>query len=170
MRSDASRTSNRFKLFEKSSMRSVADPPAIEILATRMAEQKTITQQTIDIRVRYPEADPMGYVHHSVYLQYFEMGRIELLRHIGQSYADLEKQGVLFVVTKMEIRYRAPARFDDLLQITTRLVRQGPVRLDHAYEVRRGEVLVCEGNSTIACVGPDGVPRAIPDAVLVAES
>ena len=57
-------------------------------------------QQTITIRVRYPEVDGMGYLHHSRYLQYFEMGRVELLRQLGVSYADLERSGVFFVVVK----------------------------------------------------------------------
>ena len=68
---------------------------------------------SIPIRVRYPEVDAMGYLHHSRYLQYFEMGRIELLRSLGVSYADLEKQGVFFVVVKVECRYKAPARYDE---------------------------------------------------------
>jgi acyl-CoA thioester hydrolase len=132
-----------------------------------MSTAAPILAQAIPIRVRYPEADPMGYVHHSVYLQYFEMGRIELLRHAGHSYADLEKQGVLFVVTRMEVRYRAPARFDDELLLTTKLIKQGMVRLDHAYEIHRGTTRIVEGQSTIACVGPDGEPKAIPESVLV---
>ena len=61
-------------------------------------------QHTITIRVRYPEVDAMGYLHHSRYLQYFEMGRVELLRTLGVSYADLERQGVFFVVVKVEVK------------------------------------------------------------------
>jgi acyl-CoA thioester hydrolase len=118
---------------------------------------------SIPIRVRYPEADPMGYLHHSVYLQYFEMGRIELLRSMGHSYAQLEASSVFFVVTRLEVKYRAPARFDDELTLTVHLVREGPVRLDHAYEVRRGETLCAEGSTTIACVGRDGQARAVPE-------
>ena len=68
-----------------------------------------IRSLAIPIRVRYPEADPMGYLHHSVYLQYFEIGRIELLRSLGHRYVDLEAAGVFFVVTKLEVKYRAPA-------------------------------------------------------------
>jgi acyl-CoA thioester hydrolase len=117
----------------------------------------------LPLRVRYPEADPMGYLHHSVYLQYFEMGRIELLRAMGHSYADLEAAGVFFVVTKIEVKYRAPARFDDELQLTVNLVREGPVRLDHTYELRKGDTLLAEGTTTIACVGRDGQARAMPD-------
>ncbi len=118
---------------------------------------------TLPIRVRYPEADPMGYLHHSVYLQYFEMGRIELLRSRGHSYADLESAGVFFVVTKVEVKYRAPARFDDELTLRVDLVREGPVRLDHTYELRKAHVLLAEATTTIACVGPDGQARAMPD-------
>lgn len=120
-------------------------------------------QQTITLRVRYPEVDAMGYLHHSRYLQYFEIGRVELLRQLGFSYADLEQQGVFFVVTKAEIRYRAPARYDEELQLTTRVVKQTHVRYDHAYELRRGPALLAEGTTTIACVGRDGQVRQIPD-------
>ncbi|MFT3787164.1 MAG: thioesterase family protein [Tepidisphaeraceae bacterium] len=127
---------------------------------------KPIVSITLPIRVRYPEADPMGYLHHSVYLQYFEMGRIELLRAGGHSYADLEAAGVFFVVTKLDVKYRAPARFDDELTLTVHLVRQGPVRLDHAYELRKGEQLLAEANTTIACVGRDGQVRQIPDDIV----
>jgi acyl-CoA thioester hydrolase len=126
-----------------------------------------IASLTIPIRVRYPEADPMGYLHHSVYLQYFEMGRIELLRHLGHRYADLERAGVFFVVTKVEVRYRAPARFDDDLLLSVHLVREGPVRLDHAYELRKSDVVICEAQTTIACVGRDGQARAIPDEMVI---
>ena len=127
------------------------------------APKPPIVSITIPVRVRYPEADPMGYLHHSVYLQYFEMGRIELLRSIGHSYADLEAAGVFFVVTKVEVKYRAPARFDDELKLTVNLVREGPVRLDHTYELRKGDTLLAEACTTIACVGRDGQARAMPD-------
>lgn len=120
-------------------------------------------QHTLQIRVRYPEADPMGYLHHSRYLQYFEMGRIELLRSLGHSYADLEKRGVLFVVAKVEIRFRAPARFDDELTLITRIARQTHVRIDHAYELRRGETLLAEGTTTIACVDREGKLTVMPE-------
>ena len=70
-----------------------------------------INNHTISIRVRYTEVDAMGYLHHSRFLQYFEMGRIEFLRALGFSYADLEREGVFFVVTKAEVSFKiAPAR------------------------------------------------------------
>ena len=122
-----------------------------------------MTEQTIDIRVRYPEVDPMGCVHHSRYLQYFELGRVELLRAMGYAYAELERQGVYFVVVKAEIRYRATARYDEELTLTTRVARQTTVRIDHAYELKRDGTLLAEGSTTIACVDKSGQLQQIPE-------
>jgi acyl-CoA thioester hydrolase len=124
------------------------------------------TSYSINIRVRYPEVDAMGYLHHSRYLQYFEMGRVELLRSLGFSYAELEKEGVFFVVVKVEARFRAPARYDEELTLITKVTRQTNVRYDHAYELRRGSDLLAEGTTTIACVGRDGQLQQIPHALL----
>ena len=119
-------------------------------------------QNTLKLRVRYPEVDAMGYLHHSRFLQYFELGRVELLRDMGVSYADLEKQGIFFVVTKAEVRYKQPARYDEELTLLTKVVKQTHVRYDHAYELRRGDTLLAEGTTTIACVGRDGSLQKIP--------
>ncbi|MEM8873495.1 MAG: thioesterase family protein [Planctomycetota bacterium] len=126
-------------------------------------DPKPLAENVLTLRVRYPEVDAMGYLHHSRYLQYFEMGRVELLRDLGQSYADLERAGVFFVVTKAELRYRQPARYDDEVTVITRLVKQTHVRYDHEYEIKRGGLLLATGATTIACVGRDGAVRQIPD-------
>jgi acyl-CoA thioester hydrolase len=126
-----------------------------------------ISQNTITLRVRYPEVDAMGYLHHSRYLQYFEMGRVELLRSMGHSYADLEREGVFFVVVKVECRYKAPARYDEEVTLTTRVIKQTHVKIEHAYELRRGETLLAEATTTIACVGRDGQVRQIPEHLVV---
>src|SRR5580704_6445232 len=96
----------------------------------------------IQIRVRYAETDRMGLLHHANYLVYFEQGRIELLRARGLSYKDLEDQGYLLVLTKLEVRYRAPARYDDLLTLKTTVVKTTAVRIDHRYELSRDGVLL----------------------------
>ena len=131
-----------------------------------MPSPPPVTSHTITLRVRYPECDPMGYLHHSIFLQYFELGRVELLRAIGFSYADMERDGVFFVVARAQVAYKAPARYDDELTLTTNVVRQTHVRIDHAYELRRGETLLAEGTTTIACVGRDGQVRQIPDYLM----
>jgi acyl-CoA thioester hydrolase len=122
-------------------------------------------KHTIKFRVRYPEVDSMGYAHHSRFLQYFEMGRVELLRSMGIAYADLEAQGVFFAVANAEVRYRSPARYDDELTLTTTVVRQTSVRYDHSYVLMRGETLIAEGQTTIACVDRQGQPMQIPESL-----
>lgn len=121
-----------------------------------------LKEHEITFRVRYPECDPMNLVHHSRFFQYFEMGRVELLRANGIPYTQLEMAGVLFVVAKIECRYKAPARYDDELTLATRIVRQTHVRIDHAYVLKREHTLIAEGSSTIACVDRQGNLRQIP--------
>src|SRR5437660_6058473 len=126
------------------------------------------TEHTITIRVRYPEVDAMGYLHHSRYFQYFEMGRVELLRAAGHTYAELERDGLFFVVVKAECKYKSPARYDEELTLTTTIARQTPVRIDHTYALRRGDTLLAEAATTIACVGRDGQLQQIPERLLSA--
>ena len=117
----------------------------------------------ITIRVRYAETDRMGLLHHANYLVYFEQGRTELLRAKGLAYRDLEDQGYLMVVTRMEVKYRSPARYDDVLTLRTMVVRTTLVRIDHRYEVWRDGVLLAEGSSTLACVDREGNIQKLPD-------
>ena len=124
-----------------------------------------MNQHSISIRVRYPEVDAMGYLHHSRFFQYFEMGRVELLRNHGFNYAELEREGIFFVVVKVECRYKAPARYDEELTLTTRIVKRTHVRIDHAYELKRGDTLLAEAATTVACVGRDGQLQQIPEGL-----
>ena len=126
------------------------------------SRKQPVKEQTINFRVRYSEVDAMGYLHHSRYLQYFEVGRVELLRASGYSYADIERQGIFFVVVKAEIQFKSPARYDDELQLTTRIERQTYVRIDHAYELKRQGTLIATARTTIACVDRDGKLQQIP--------
>jgi len=121
----------------------------------------------IDIRVRYAEVDRMGAMHHSRYWVYFEMGRTELLRAQGVAYAGLEQQGVFFVVAKCSARFIAPARYDDLLTLTTRITKTGMVRIDHAYELKRKSdgLLLATAETTLACVNRDGQVIPMPESM-----
>lgn len=116
----------------------------------------------VHIRVRYTEVDQMGYLHHSRFFQYFEIGRIELLRRQGKSYADLEQAGVLFAVVKAECSFKAPARYDEELTLYTRIAKQTLVRIDHTYELKRGDTVLAEGKTTIACIDRAGQLQTIP--------
>jgi acyl-CoA thioester hydrolase len=117
----------------------------------------------VAIRVRYAETDRMGLLHHANYLVYFEQARTELLRRQGVSYKDLEDQGYLLVLTRVEVRYRRPARYDDLVTVRTTVERVTAVRIDHRYEVLCEGQLLAEGSSTLACVDRTGRPQALPD-------
>ena len=122
-------------------------------------------QNTIFLRVRYVECDPMGYLHHSNYLPYFEMGRTELLRQMGVTYRDLEDRGFIFVVARITVNFKRPIRYDDELELVTRIQRQTRARIDHAYELynRQSRLLLTTAESTIACVNRKGEPTAIPE-------
>ena len=87
----------------------------------------------LEIRVRYAECDSMGYLHHAKYLEYFEMGRTELLRASGFTYRDMEERGEFLVVARLEVRYLAAARYDDLLALRTQLRRITRARIEHEY-------------------------------------
>jgi acyl-CoA thioester hydrolase len=122
-----------------------------------------MTQGEIQIRVRYAETDRMGLLHHANYLVYFEQARTELLRALGATYKQMEDQGYLLVLTRVEVRYKKPAHYDDLLTVHTFVERTTAVRIDHRYEVRRDGELVAEGSSTLACIDRTGRPQALPD-------
>ena len=117
----------------------------------------------LQIRVRYAETDRMGLLHHANYLVYFEQGRTELLRQQGRSYKDVEDEGFFLVLAKIEVRYRQPARYDDLLTLRTIVTRTTPARIEHRYEVLRDGQLLAEGSSTLACVDRDGRLQKMPE-------
>ena len=122
-----------------------------------------ITQHTTELRVRYNETDAMGFLHHSNYLCYFEVGRTELFRAQGGSYRRMEELGLYFVVAKIEVRYRRPASYDDLLTLETSIARVTPAKLEHSYRLMRGDEVVAEANSVIACVNGKGEVQRIPE-------
>lgn len=122
-----------------------------------------LQELAIDIRVRYSETDAMGYLHHANYFVYFEMGRTELLRAQGGNYRRMEEEGLFMVVVSLECKFRAPARYDDLLTLHTRIARMTPAKLEHEYKVMRDGVLLTEARSTLACVDAKGNVQRIPE-------
>ncbi len=118
-----------------------------------------------EIRVRYPECDPMGVAHHATYPIWFEIGRTEMLRARGGNYRDLEREGVFLAVVRLEVRYRRPARYDDLLTLRTELRLAGPVKIEHSYSLFRDGELLAEASTTLACLDRDGRARALPQSL-----
>ena len=120
----------------------------------------------MDIRVRYSEVDQMGLLHHANYFNFFEMGRTELFRAEGGDYAEMESRGFYFVIVSVECKYKSPARYDDVLTLTTRIVRYTGAKLEHEYHLHRGEQLLAIGRTVIACVDRDGQVQRIDDQIL----
>ncbi len=89
------------------------------------------------VRVRYQESDQMGVVYHANYLNWFEIGRTEMIRELGITYRSMEEQGVLLPVTDLEMKFSQPARYDDEITIFTRMTAFSKLRIKYAYEVRR---------------------------------
>jgi len=123
----------------------------------------------VQIRVRYAETDRMGLLHHANYLVYFEQARTELLRSSGAAYKEMEDQGFFLVIARIEIKYKSPAHYDDVLTIRTTVVRTTPIRIEHKYEVFRAGMLICEGATTLACVDRAGKLQAMPAWLLDAK-
>lgn len=105
----------------------------------------------------------MGVLHHANYLTYFEMGRTELLRSTGYDYRRIEESGILMVIVEIGCRYRRPARYDDLLRLRTILKKVTAAKIQHEYQLFRGEELLAEAHSTLACVDRQGQLQRVPD-------
>jgi acyl-CoA thioester hydrolase len=107
----------------------------------------------------------MGVAHHATYPIWFELGRTEMLRATGGNYRDLEAAGVFLAVVRLEVRYRRPARYDDVLRLVTELTVAGPVKIEHAYRLYRGDELLAEAATTLACLDRDGRARTLPESL-----
>lgn len=119
-------------------------------------------------RVRYPETDRMGVAHHTHYFVWFELGRTELMRQAGCAYGVLEDDdGVFFPVIEAGAAYRSPARYDEIVEIETRLSAADGVRVRFEYVLRRPEDdrLLATGFTVHASCGRDGRPARLPEAV-----
>ena len=105
------------------------------------------------IRVRYAEADRMGYVYYGNYAMYFESARTEMLRSLGFSYREWEDNGIILPVRELQIRYYAPAHYDDLLTIRTIIKEKPAARIIFHHEVynEKGEK-TCTGSLVLVFV------------------
>jgi acyl-CoA thioester hydrolase len=114
----------------------------LQFAAVRYLESRT--------RVRYKETDQMGIAHHSNYIVWFEIGRTDLCRATGVSYAEIERRGYLLVVTDVACRYRTPFRYDDEVLIRTSVASALSRQMKFAYELYdgTGEELRASGSST----------------------
>lgn len=125
---------------------------------------KTSFSKIIELRVRYGETDQMGYSYYGNYAQYFEVGRVEALRAIGMSYKSLEDRGVMLPVSSMEVQYKAPAKYDDLLRIETVISEMRGPRLVFDYTIKVEDRLIAIGTTTLVFVSKETMKPIHPPA------
>jgi acyl-CoA thioester hydrolase len=122
-------------------------------------------EHRIQLRVRYDECDPMGFLHHANYLKYFEVARTDLYRSQGGNYRDFEESGMFVVVAKLACQYHLPARYDDVLDVIVKVERITEAKIEQSYRVERAEQKIVTGAVTLAVVDRQGRLQRIPDSL-----
>jgi acyl-CoA thioester hydrolase len=118
------------------------------------------------LRVRYAETDQMGVVYHTNFAIWFEVGRVEFLRELGFTYRDMEREDDCYIaVVELRCRYKAPARYDDLILVRTRLKHLRGSLISFAYEIVRedGGTLLAEGETMHIVTDAQMQTRELPE-------
>lgn len=119
-------------------------------------------------RVYYEDTDFSGLVYHARYLHFLERGRTDYLRCLGVEQSRLvsiDEEGLVFVVHRMEIDFKSPARMDDIVTVLTRTEKAGGAKMVLAQQILRGETLLISARVTIAVINASGRPRRLPDGL-----
>ncbi|MDX8402575.1 MAG: tol-pal system-associated acyl-CoA thioesterase [Mariprofundaceae bacterium] len=123
----------------------------------------------LPVRVYYEDTDHGGVVYYANWLKFMERGRTEFLREQGLELDDLAKRhGVMFAVTEAHVRYHRSARFNDLLEVESRLVRLRGARIAFDQRIRRADerLPLCSARIDLACIDAHGRPRRIPAEII----
>lgn len=116
-----------------------------------------------DVRVRLAETDALGVVYYGQYFTYFDLSRLEMLRAAGVTNELLKNKGFGFVAAEASCRYRASARFDDVLSLRVKVEKMGTSSVTYAHEITKGRELIAEGRVTDVLVADGGRPSKIPE-------
>lgn len=123
-----------------------------------------------EIRVRYSETDQMGVAYHAHYLVWCEVGRTDFIRELGVPYRLLEQGGLRLAVAEAYIRYVAPARYDDVIQVRTRIERVQSRAVTFSYELRRvsrgEEIRIATATTKLIALDRSGAPRILPASLV----
>ena len=143
----------------------MAEPGSTETIRPAARNVGPLAEGTMTVRVNYRDTDQMGFVYYANYLVYFEMARTNLLRSLGRSYRECEEAGIFLPALHASCDYLAPAYYDDLLEIETRVTNWTRAAIAFEYVCRRkGEdVALATGVAEPVAVHADdavGVERA----------
>ena len=121
-----------------------------------------------DLEIRYADTDAMGVVHHSAYVLYCEMGRIQACSELGRPYHELEEEGIYLMVADVYCRYKKPIRFGDQVYIRTTIGRLTKKIIVFEYEIREktGNTLLFTGHTTHVVTNRTEGPRSMPPEYL----
>jgi len=113
------------------------------------------------VRATYRDTDQMGHVYYANHLVWFEIGRTEFVRQLGRPYREMEQAGGVFLpVVSAQVAYRAPAHYDDLVEIQTRVIKVSHVGIEFRYRIVRrdppDDVVIADGSTRHAFMGRDG--------------
>ena len=127
-----------------------------------------------DVAVRFSETDAQGVAHNAVYLVWFEIARIDYLARFDGGYPALREQGIDAITVETHVRYAAPARFDDRLQVQARCLDVRGARFRFEYAIDRDGTPIADGWTTHACVDsrtlrPTRIPEWLAEAIAAAE-
>lgn len=126
-----------------------------------------LQQSVVRLRVTYAEVDRMGLLHHTHHLRWFERGREEFCRRRGALYREMEDAGILVVVVDLAAQYKIPLRYDDLADLTVKLVEVRHASIAFEYELRRvaDGALATTGRTRHAFVTREGRVTRVDEAV-----
>ena len=120
------------------------------------------------LRTRYAETDQMGVVYYGNYPQYLELGRVERLRAIGLTYKEMEAEGIMMPVVSLQIQYKKPALYDELITIRTKLKDLPSTKIEFDYEIlnEKGELLSTANTILVFVDAKTFRPVRCPEKVL----
>jgi acyl-CoA thioester hydrolase len=124
-------------------------------------------EHTHELRVRYAETDQMGVVYHANYLVWCEVGRTDYIRAAGMSYRAMEEAGVALAVSEANVRFHAPARYDDLVRVTTSLseVRSRSVTFDYVITRANDDARLVSASTRLMSIDRAGRTIALPPEI-----
>lgn len=117
------------------------------------------------IRVRYADTDQMGYMYYGNYAEFYEVGRVEMLRSLGMTYKSMEESGIIMPVTELKCKYIKPALYDEEITVKVFIDRMPSVRIHFRYELyNEKDELINNGETTLVFINKDMNKPCLPPA------
>lgn len=127
-----------------------------------------MAKHQMPVRIYYEDTDAGGVVYNANYLKFFERGRTEFLRDLGFEQDQLLEENVVFAVRKATVDFKSAARFNDIIDITTKIEQLKKVSVVFTQTIYRGDDLICQAQIVVACLKADEFkPMAIPSEIMI---